>query len=456
MELKKKNILLELANPWSNGKGLDIEIQELKPNGRHKMIPVSYDDALNTDIFEKCVTPGTSYYVSDMARFCVEKRIGLKFTNAQSAGNWLGTESHYDKDKFLSITGLEKLPIPGTDFYFRNGQVTSLKAILRVSTHYVDHSVWEAEQSGNDCDCALNFVINPGDVWKVRKKNLIDLKSSSRSCTSIDCDISDYYSLEENDPRKIAIDKLINKVRFGGVVININEIFNAIGENKCLIRHSGERPHKTTQATTDSTRARKSDDRENCQFAPPYVKKLLGVKSEEDIILKAGENELKKKEEKLAFKEQNKEIPYEIVAELKDGEDFNYNGKDFRLHIENQNEKYGYGVLLEPVFSKRHGKHMVEDRRLVLPIYIPFEEYAFGLYDKGVMEFTYKDESYVIKETPDANVFAIKRGFENGNEDISNMVDNNNVFKLLEHRKVKITVQDIMEMVVNTIKQILY
>lgn len=455
MELEDKNILLEQARPWENGKGLYIEIQALKPSGKHEIISVSFDDAYRGDIFEKCLDPNDPHYVSDMARFCAEKRIGLKFTNPQSACKWLGDESHYDKDKFLTLSGLEKIPSSATNFYFRNGQITSLKAILRVSTHYVDHSVWEQEQSRNDCDCALNFVINPGKVWKVKKENLINLKSESRTCTSVDCDISDYYSLEENDPRKIAIDRLIAKAKNGGNV-TISEIFNTIGQENCTIRHSGPKPHKPIQNTTEATRAGKSDDRENCQFAPPYVKRLLGIKSEEEIILKAGENELKKKEEKLAFKEQNKEIPYEIVAELKDGEDFNYNGKDFRLHVENQNEKYGYGVLLEPVFSKRHGKHMVEDRRLVLPIYIPFEDYAFSLYDKGVFEFTYKDEPYVIKETPDADVFAIKRGFENGNEDISKMVDNNNVFKLLEHRKVKITVQDIMEMVVKTLKQILY
>lgn len=266
---------------------------------RDKTIHITYDQARKKSFFLDAITNMSSpNYRGDIGKFCYEHEIGLYFDSQESFAYWIGAESHYDEDNVFYIDGF-----PGRDGEFSDKKSVAFQ--LRVSNHPTIHFQWEkshARPSGIRTEFCLNLYINPEG-----RKNETPKPSIEYAITDVNCDISDYYRGMPED-RKAKIDEIINRIKTNGAHIAWDEILFICGEKK----------PKITTTYPNGVQHREEN------FGERTVDKK--IRRNFSLIDKEDDN-------KPSPSQIPDFIPYSVIDGKKDGEEFEYEGRTYKLEI---------------------------------------------------------------------------------------------------------------------------
>ena len=411
-----------------------------------KWITIPYEKALNRNYFLNLATNENSeYYVGDFAKFSWDHKIDTEdgFPEKASAAKWLGGESHYYRKNFFYISGLNKYASPGVLKYLKKADGTepdTVSCFLRVSNHPVDHQKWEEEQARYRAEFCLNFILDP--EGKGFQEWVTTNTSKEHGCTEIDLHIDNYYrgglgTTEDGTPRNNIVDQVISMAK-AGKVIPMDLIVQCV-ENPARdidYKHTGPghtedqfNPHRRNPDVPQNRPCKVFYNFRNGDLPDPANKPKVTVQPK---------------------KEFPDEIPYEVAKDVVDSANtFSFEDHKYALHLndDKKSDIYGYACPFVPVFASRRGaganvqtgEKEKEDTKI--PIYLPFDIYVYNVieeegYENGTT-FKYRGEDWEI--------------VNDGKDVIARSVNGESV-PLLEHRIPKLTLMDIKEMVIQTMR----
>ena len=375
----------------------------------------------------------------DFALFALDHNVGCYFEDEQARAYWLGEESHYDVEHFFYITN-----VPG----YQNEKIAFQ---LRVSNHMSVDKRWENTHFNYKADFCFNLIFNEHNrdnaQGKLTDDDLKRRQAQRTKITTIDC-ICNYYKMGGEERKRI--DEFVNAITSGKQpTISYGDIQRLFVGGYRTVRDNG-RPAVDIRSSGPGTTARRENflKRDNFTIERPY----FPWKGEEEEIRQKEKAEREAKKKELEAYASN-EIPYSVVANLSNGEVFSYEDAQYRLNTEQE-----CAQLVKPGGkSKRTGEPIYHEvagmrRRISFP---PLRDVAEEVCNEKGFDatFKYKGEEYCFVVTDD-NVFAVKSSMANNfNQSIA---DGKNAVLLESHTSVKITMQDIMEMVTKALKRLIY